>query len=77
MGTNPRKSVVDPRGRVWGTDNLYVADASIFPSSSGVNPMSVLSSRMLSLSENHLLIFLLFSQDHHDVLRPRHQQLRA
>lgn len=39
MGTSPRKSVVDPTGRVWGTEGLYVADASIFPSASGVNPM--------------------------------------
>jgi choline dehydrogenase-like flavoprotein len=27
MGTTKHTSVVDPRGGVWGTDNLYVADA--------------------------------------------------
>lgn len=27
MGVKPTTSVVDPRGRVWGTDGLYVADA--------------------------------------------------
>jgi choline dehydrogenase-like flavoprotein len=39
MGSKPSTSVVDPRGRVWGTDGLYVADASVFPTASGVNPM--------------------------------------
>lgn len=39
MSSDPKSGVVDCRGRVWGTDGLYVADASIFPSASGVNPM--------------------------------------
>lgn len=39
MGVSPRKSVVDPRGQVWGVEGLYVADASVFPTASGVNPM--------------------------------------
>jgi hypothetical protein len=44
MGTNrmsirPEAGVVDPAGRVWGTQGLYVSDASVFPSASGVNPM--------------------------------------
>lgn len=39
MGSSPRYSVVDPDGQVWGTQGLYVADASNFPSASGVNPM--------------------------------------
>ncbi|KAL2163303.1 hypothetical protein VTH06DRAFT_5360 [Thermothelomyces fergusii] len=39
MGAKPKDGVVDPRGRVWGADGLYVADASVFPSASGVNPM--------------------------------------
>ncbi len=39
MGASPRTSVVDPRGRVWDVEGLYVADASVFPSASGVNPM--------------------------------------
>lgn len=33
------RGVVDPRGKVWGKEGLYVADASVFPSASGVNPM--------------------------------------
>jgi len=39
MGTSPYNSVVNSEGRVWGTKGLYVADASVFPSASGVNPM--------------------------------------
>ncbi|HET8713169.1 MAG TPA: GMC family oxidoreductase N-terminal domain-containing protein [Gemmatimonadales bacterium] len=39
MGANRRSSVVDAENRVWGIRNLYVADASTFPSASGVNPM--------------------------------------
>ena len=39
MGMSARSSVVDPEHRVWGVRGLYVADASVFPSASGVNPM--------------------------------------
>ena len=38
MGADPQTSVVDPLGKVWGWSNLRVADASIFPTSLGVNP---------------------------------------
>ena len=38
MGADPETSVVDPHGRVWGWSNLRVADASVFPTSLGVNP---------------------------------------
>ncbi|KAG5930397.1 hypothetical protein E4U42_001643 [Claviceps africana] len=39
MSAHEADGVVDMRGRVWGTRGLYVADASVFPSASGVNPM--------------------------------------
>ena len=39
MGANPKISALDPEGRVWGAKNLWVADASAMPESSGVNPM--------------------------------------
>lgn len=39
MGASRRTSVVDAEHRVWGIRGLYVADASVFPSASGVNPM--------------------------------------
>ncbi|OQE20134.1 hypothetical protein PENFLA_c017G06999 [Penicillium flavigenum] len=39
MSKSPKLGVVDPNCQVWGTDGLYVVDASVFPSASGVNPM--------------------------------------
>lgn len=39
MGSSRGTSVVDPDNAVWGVPGLYVADASVFPSASGVNPM--------------------------------------
>ena len=39
MGRTPANSVVAPDHHVWGTERLYVMDASIFPSSIGANPM--------------------------------------
>jgi hypothetical protein len=39
MSATEWDGVVDPQGKVWGTEGLYVTDASVFPSASGVNPM--------------------------------------
>ncbi|KIY02207.1 uncharacterized protein Z520_02345 [Fonsecaea multimorphosa CBS 102226] len=39
MASSPKTGVVDAKGKVFGTQGLYVADASVFPSASGVNPM--------------------------------------
>jgi choline dehydrogenase-like flavoprotein len=39
IAADPRRGVCAPDGSVRGTENLYVADASLFPSSVGVNPM--------------------------------------
>ena len=32
MSSTQRGGVVDPKGKVWGVEGLYVADASVFPS---------------------------------------------
>jgi choline dehydrogenase-like flavoprotein len=39
MGRDARTAVCDERGAVFGVRGLFMADASAFPASSGVNPM--------------------------------------
>jgi long-chain-alcohol oxidase len=39
MGSSSKDSVVNEDGQSWEVSGLYVADASTFPTSSGVNPM--------------------------------------
>lgn len=39
MGSSAREAVCDENGQVFGARGLFVADASAFPGSSGVNPM--------------------------------------
>lgn len=39
MGGDPDAAVVNPEGEVYGVRGLFVADGSVFPSASGVNPM--------------------------------------
>ena len=39
MGRSQRDSVVDAAGESWELPGLYVVDASLFPTASGVNPM--------------------------------------
>ncbi|MDP9018098.1 MAG: GMC family oxidoreductase [Candidatus Eremiobacteraeota bacterium] len=39
MHADVRQGVVDASGRVYGYDGLYIADSSVFPLASGVNPM--------------------------------------
>jgi hypothetical protein len=57
MGTSPSDSVVDCDGKVWGTEGLYIADGSILPSASGVNPMvgSLFRSHLTMPSTYHVL----------------------
>ena len=38
MGSDPRRSVVNTRGRHHQLENLWIADGSVFPTSLGANP---------------------------------------
>ncbi len=38
MGKDPQQAVANPSGRSWEVDNLWLAGASLFPSSGAVNP---------------------------------------
>lgn len=55
MGSNAKDGVVDFDHRVFGTQNLYVVDGSVMPSSLGVNPqitiMALASRAAASLAE--------------------------
>jgi len=39
LGSSPKTSVINATGESWEIKNLFVADASTFPTASGVNPM--------------------------------------
>jgi choline dehydrogenase-like flavoprotein len=49
MGTDALTAPVDPEGRFRGLDNLYVADASVFPTSAAVNPSLTIAACALRL----------------------------
>lgn len=51
MGISPKSSVVQPTGETWEVKNLYVADASVFPTASGVNPMVTVEAVALHISD--------------------------
>ncbi len=51
-GSNPASSVVDATGRVHGLANLYVADGSVLPRSSRVNPALTIYAWGLRLAEH-------------------------
>ena len=66
MGRNPEEGVVDGDGRVFGLDNLFLASAAIFPTSSQANPTLTIVAFALRLAE-HLKGKLMPSMPHIDV----------
>lgn len=51
MGDRASTSGVDPDGRLWGAENLYVADGSIIPTSLGVNPQLTIMAMATRIAE--------------------------
>lgn len=51
MGDDPATSVVDPYGRVWGHDNVMVADGSVHVTNGGVNPVLSIVANALRIAE--------------------------
>ncbi len=51
VGSDPRKSVLNAECRVHGIENLYVVDASFFPTSMGVNPSLTIAANALRVAD--------------------------
>jgi len=51
LGDDPRTSVLDRNNRAHDLDNLYVLDASFFPSSGGINPSLTIVANSLRVTD--------------------------
>jgi len=51
FGDDPASSVLDRDNRAHDVRNLYVADASFFPSSGGTNPSLTIAANALRVAE--------------------------
>lgn len=52
FGTDPRESVLDPYCRSHDVENLFVVDASFFPSSAAVNPGLTIAAQALRVADH-------------------------
>jgi choline dehydrogenase-like flavoprotein len=52
MHADPGQGVVDPNGRVHGTDNLYITGASVFPTAGFANPTLTIVALALRLADH-------------------------
>jgi choline dehydrogenase-like flavoprotein len=52
FGTDPRASVLDPWCRAHDVENLFVVDASFFPSSAAVNPGLTIVAQALRVADH-------------------------
>ena len=51
FGDDPETSVLDANNRAHDIENLYVVDASFFPSSAGINPSLTIAANALRVAE--------------------------
>jgi choline dehydrogenase-like flavoprotein len=51
LGAAPHSGAVDPRGQLWGHPGIYVADASLFPTSIGVPPQVTIMAVALAVAD--------------------------
>ena len=56
MGTDPATSVVDPLCRSHDVENLWIVDASVFPSSAAVNPALTIAAVALRVAAEGQLV---------------------
>ncbi len=54
MGSDPATSALDPFCRAWDQPNLFVIDASFFPSSAAVNPALTIAAQALRAADHML-----------------------
>ena len=54
MGNDPGKSALDPFCRAWDQQNLFVVDASFFPSAAAVNPALTIAAQALRAADHML-----------------------
>jgi choline dehydrogenase-like flavoprotein len=54
MGPDPKTSVVDPDGKLWGMDNVLLTDASILPSNIGESPQGTIMAFVHEIMRRHL-----------------------
>ena len=58
FGTDPRSSVLDPFCRAHDVENLFVVDASFFPSSAAVNPALTIAAQALRVADHMIAMDL-------------------
>jgi choline dehydrogenase-like flavoprotein len=51
MGTDPKRSVVNPQGRAHDVKNLFIIDGSIFVTSAAVNPTNTIQALSLYIAD--------------------------